>query len=53
MIPPFRFADCELEHPGDRQDRDQQVEPVLTREIADAAHALKVLQMLSRRLLPE
>ena len=46
-------SDDELEHARDRQERDQQLEPVLTREVSDPAHELKVLQALPLRLLPE
>ena len=31
--------------------RDQQLEPVLTREVSDPAHVLNVLHVLARRLL--
>src|SRR5256714_15316827 len=46
-------SDDHFEHGGDRQDRDQQVEPVLARDVPDPAHALNVLHALARRLLPE
>ena len=36
-----------------RQDRDQQLEPVLPREVSDPIHELKVLHVLADRLLPE
>ena len=45
-------SDDELEHARDRHDRDQQLEPVLTREVSDPAHVLNVLHVLDRRLLP-
>ena len=40
--------DHELEHARDRQERDQQLEPVLTRDVPDPAHALNVLAGCSR-----
>ncbi len=45
--------DDQLEHGGDRQECDQQLEPVLPREMPDPGHALKVLHVPSHRLLPE
>ena len=46
-------SDHELEHARDRQERDQQLEPVFARYVSDPAHALNVAHALSRRLLPE
>ncbi len=37
----------------DRQQRDQQVEPVRADEMFDSAHALNVLRPLRSRLLPK
>ena len=46
-------SDDELEHARDRQERDQQLEPVFARDVSDPAHGPNVLHALSRRLLPE
>jgi hypothetical protein len=44
-------SDDQLEHRSDRESGDQQVEPVLAQETS-SPHALNVLHVLSRRLLP-
>src|SRR6266536_299714 len=50
---PRRVApDHQLEHAGDRHDRDQHFEPVFSRGAPDSGHALNVLQTPPRRLLP-
>ena len=45
-------SDHELEHARDRQERDQQLEPVFARDVS-AAHLVNVARAFVRRLLPE
>ena len=42
-------SDHELEHARDRQEHDQELEPVLLREVSDPAHVLKVAHPLAGR----
>ena len=44
--------DDQLEGAGDREERDQRVDPVRPGESLQTAHAVKVLQGFVRRLLP-
>ena len=46
-------SDDELEHPRDRQERDQQLEPVSARDVSDPDHVPNVAHALLRRLLPK
>ena len=43
----------ELEHARDRQERDQQLEPVSARDVSDLEHVPNVARALLRRLLPK
>jgi hypothetical protein len=46
-------SEREVEQAHGRQEDDRPLEPVLTRELSDPAHALKVLQARACRLLPK
>ena len=50
---PASPPDDELEHSGNGEDRDQELEPVLLRDGPNPGHAVNVLQLRACRLLPQ